>query len=72
MSEQLMTSERTCACRSVDAKECIRIRYPRPIADDIDRDALDWDDERCECVCHEMDEDEYMDWAEEHAMLGRM
>lgn len=37
-----------CACRSASARECIVIRYNTDLDDDIE--------ERCECVCHELED----------------
>jgi len=67
----LRTEQRTCACISHDAKECYERRYPAPI-DDLQRADYDaegfFGEHECMCVCH----DECMDWADEHALLGRM
>ena len=50
--------DKACACRSTDARDCIRIRYPRFICDDCDDDE-DYSTERCECPCHDEIEDNY-------------
>lgn len=50
---QVTKEERTCACRSVDARECMRLRHPAPIGDDAEPE-----DERCECVCHDEEFDD--------------
>jgi hypothetical protein len=51
-----------CACVSADARECIRIRYNRPLTFMCD-DPTDYgDDDFCECSCHDVNEDEYDDW----------
>jgi hypothetical protein len=48
-----------CACVSSDARTCIRLRYPVSDFDDLEGlSNLD----RCECCCHDMDEDDYDDY----------
>lgn len=45
-------TQRFCACPSDDAKECVRIRYPRNrvgMNDSIESML----DQPCECCCHE-------------------
>lgn len=46
----------SCACKSDDPYECLRIRYPTPYSgtgslDNAPSDLLG--DERCECCCHQ-------------------
>ena len=41
-----------CACRSWEARDCVRARGPCNPFDDPDE--MD-DDERCECCCHDRD-----------------
>lgn len=46
-----------CACRSLDPRECMRLRYPGYYGDGLDTDPATLDamemDERCECCCHQ-------------------
>jgi hypothetical protein len=42
-------NSRTCCCPHPDAKACLEERYGEPILDP---------DERCDCCCHNPDEDE--------------
>lgn len=53
----------TCACHSIDAKECIRSRYNVYLMDEDE--AADWEDDRCECACHYewQDDSECMEFA---------
>jgi len=44
----MSVDQRTCACVSPDAYECLAIRYG---FDDEDDD----DDAHCECACHEQE-----------------
>lgn len=48
-----MPTDRTCACRHPDAGQCYRWRYPSS-----DEDTDYGEPERCECCCHDCDEDE--------------
>ncbi len=38
-----------CACRSTDPEMCIRLRYDIDLEDECD--------ERCECSCHDEEEE---------------
>jgi hypothetical protein len=53
----LLPPPQTCACPSRDGYQCVRIRYGRFVADDLDM-ADYWDEEPCQCLCH----DEWEDW----------
>lgn len=58
-----MSEERQCACVSADARECIRIRYRNVESCELDDTYEGWDDEECQCCCHDQrDEmrDEYV------------
>lgn len=55
-----MTSNQKCACVSSDARECIRRRYNHAL--DTLEDEYCTSDERCECCCHDQDEDDYDDF----------
>ena len=50
-----------CACRSRDARQCMALRYPDtafgPQPDDETEYAY-LRDERCECMCHQWDDDD--------------
>ena len=45
-----------CACPRLDGKDCIRVRTRRG-CDDFNR-FDSFDDERCECSCHDFLEDD--------------
>jgi hypothetical protein len=50
-----------CACPCLSSKDCIRARHPQLYAESFpwDEDHLDdYDDDRCECVCHDREHDE--------------
>jgi hypothetical protein len=55
----LMLEPTKCCCHYPDARECLCSRYP-PVGPDEDQD----DDQRCECACHNSDEDGYTEWAD--------
>ncbi len=51
----------SCCCHSPEANECYRLRYGVPMVIDYDDDSVfqNWDDEACDCCCHDRDwEDE--------------
>jgi hypothetical protein len=54
----------SCACVSPDATRCLSLRTPMPIHPDGDDDDPFWNDQRCECCCHDRDEDD--DWGEDN------
>lgn len=49
-------NQKTCCCRSTDARRCYEIRYPPPICD-LERsyyfEQIQEEDCQCECGCHE-------------------
>jgi hypothetical protein len=49
-----------CACVHPDRKECLLRRLREPF-DERDLD----DDDRCDCCCHDEDEDGFTEWDEE-------
>lgn len=55
--------QKSCACHSINERDCIRSRYPRNFGPEEEVE----DDERCECVCHqEIGELEMELWPEDH------
>jgi len=60
-------SDRFCACRLLDARQCFLIRHPE-CRRNTDTEALydEMIDEECECSCHEPTEQEYYDSMDQH------
>jgi hypothetical protein len=56
-------SKQQCACVSDDARECMRRRYPQDDLGMQDECAIEFQGiDRCECCCHDCDEDDYDDY----------
>lgn len=47
-----------CACPRDDARDCLRVRVGDDMRALLGDPEVTWDDETCECSCHDRDEDD--------------